>query len=591
MRDGGFLINDFWRLRFEGINRLYGTGSIERLAASHVVVVGLGGVGSWTVEALARSGVGSLSLVDLDEICISNTNRQVHALSHTVGSSKASALAERLALINPDCAVCVCEEWLSVDGAGALIDEEILVARARLQAAARAQAGPVPDVNIDGAGVLPSSRGAFDLWLTQIDPARSMPPPAPAVTLLPNLAVVDAIDNYADKAALLAACARRRVRCVSVGGAGGLTDPTMIRVADLTAAGSSLLKQTRGEMRRRHGFPAGSPRWNTEWGIRAVYSIEAGRAARLARPKGGKPAAGQPRADCDRFGTACFATGAVGFVAAAEVVNPLATAAAPPPAFQGLSEGAFSAGTDPKIAGRADPERAGGADPEMAGRADPEMAGGADPGMAGGADPRMADEADAGAADSGSERGGSALACDAGEHLPSYPVSGDSWSEVPATSGAPRSGQPRMCAAGSGRSSLDGRPAMAGKATVARGLWPGMDERPLAGRTAVGSDASPWCISRSPAAPRPLAGARPPPFSSHRLLRSQLRRRSSVRLIDETLPGAALDVIAHPPPRVFDSHSHCHAVPTRTDLPFSLAPPPSPSYPSPPSLAPTPFPP
>lgn len=559
MRDGGLLINDLWRLRFEGINRLYGTGSIERLAASHVVVVGLGGVGSWTVEALARSGVGSFSLVDLDEVCISNTNRQVHALSHTVGSSKASVLADRLALINPDCAVCVREEWLNVDGAGALIDEEMAVARARLQIAARAQTGPVPDAHSDGdAAFLQGSIGAFEPWLAQMALPRSMPPPAPAVVLLPNLAVVDAIDNFADKAALLAACARRRVRCVSVGAAGGLTDPTMVRAADLTLAGDHLLKQTRGEMRRRHGFPAGSPRWNAEWGIRAVYSIEAGRAAHQAKPKGRGPTGGLPRADCDRFGTACFATGAMGFAAAAEVVSPLATAAAPPAALQGVSEGTL---------------------PEL------QIAGGADPGLAGGADPEIQDTVDGVYAGGG---GGADSGVDGGTQLPSSPIAGGGGSDAPTATGVARSGVPRMCAAWDGRRRLDGVPAtqtpMARAGWGACGaLWPALEARLPAGRHAAGSGASPEAAASgaspggtapSPDAPRPAAGTWPFACSSHRLRSQQLgaRRRSSVRLSgDGASPGAVLHIPPPLQPRLFDSHSHCHAVPTRTAIPFHSA--------------------
>ena len=93
------------RLRFEGVGRLYGPGTLANLAGSHVCVVGLGGVGSWAVEALARSGVGSLTLMDPDEVCISNTNRQTNALRGTVGRSKAKVLAERVAEINPECRV------------------------------------------------------------------------------------------------------------------------------------------------------------------------------------------------------------------------------------------------------------------------------------------------------------------------------------------------------------------------------------------------------------------------------------------------------------------------------------------------------
>ena len=91
--------------RFGGIARLYGQEAVERLAASHVAVVGIGGVGSWAAEALARSGIGRISLFDLDDVCVSNTNRQVHALEGQVGRPKVTVMAERIQAINPACTV------------------------------------------------------------------------------------------------------------------------------------------------------------------------------------------------------------------------------------------------------------------------------------------------------------------------------------------------------------------------------------------------------------------------------------------------------------------------------------------------------
>ena len=88
--------------RFGGIARLYGMPALEKFSQSHVMIIGLGGVGSWTAEALARSGIGKLSLVDLDDLCVTNINRQIHATTHTIGQSKATALAQRIHLINPE---------------------------------------------------------------------------------------------------------------------------------------------------------------------------------------------------------------------------------------------------------------------------------------------------------------------------------------------------------------------------------------------------------------------------------------------------------------------------------------------------------
>ena len=94
-----------WEERFGGIARLFGKPALVRLSGAHVCVVGVGGVGSWTVEALARSGVGRLTLIDLDEVCVTNINRQLPALGDTVGRAKVDVLAERVRLINPECVV------------------------------------------------------------------------------------------------------------------------------------------------------------------------------------------------------------------------------------------------------------------------------------------------------------------------------------------------------------------------------------------------------------------------------------------------------------------------------------------------------
>ena len=110
-----------YRLRFDGVARALGADAAARLRAAHVCVVGLGGVGSWAVEALARSGVGALTLVDLDEVCVSNTNRQLHALRDSVGRPKADVLAERVAAINPACAVRVVADFVTAANADALV--------------------------------------------------------------------------------------------------------------------------------------------------------------------------------------------------------------------------------------------------------------------------------------------------------------------------------------------------------------------------------------------------------------------------------------------------------------------------------------
>lgn len=101
--------------RFGGIARLYGRQALERLAASHVAVVGIGGVGSWAAEALVRTGVGEISLFDLDDICVTNTNRQLHTLCDNIGRPKVEVMAERLRAINPHCTVHAIADFVTRD--------------------------------------------------------------------------------------------------------------------------------------------------------------------------------------------------------------------------------------------------------------------------------------------------------------------------------------------------------------------------------------------------------------------------------------------------------------------------------------------
>ena len=110
------------RDRFGGIDRLYGAGALARLGACHVTVVGVGGVGSWAVEALARSGVGKLTLVDADDLCVSNTNRQLPALEGQYGRAKIEAMAERCRAINPGITLDLRPQFLTPANLGELLD-------------------------------------------------------------------------------------------------------------------------------------------------------------------------------------------------------------------------------------------------------------------------------------------------------------------------------------------------------------------------------------------------------------------------------------------------------------------------------------
>ncbi len=257
------LMNESYTSRFGALGRLYGAAALPRLRAAHVAVVGLGGVGSWAVEALARSGIGALTLIDLDDVCITNTNRQAHALMGMVGRPKVSVLAERVRAINPECRVLAMPEYFTTESA-----ERILAAR-------------------------------FD-WL------------------------IDAVDGMTNKTNLIAACVQHGQRMLTVAGAGGRTDATRIRTGDLgESQGDELLRMVKKKLRRDHGFARGE---GNHYGIPCVYSKEKpvfpwadGTCATEREP------GTSLRLDCaSGLGTGVFVTGAFGFVAAGEVVRRIA---------------------------------------------------------------------------------------------------------------------------------------------------------------------------------------------------------------------------------------------------------------------------
>ena len=158
--------------RFGGIARLYGQRALGSFSQAKVCVVGIGGVGSWAAEALARAGINQITLIDMDDICITNTNRQIHAMQGTVGCLKTEVMAERIRAINPDCEVIEVDDFVTADNLAEHIKRE------------------------------------FDY-------------------------VVDAIDSVKAKVALIAFCKRNKIPVIVAGGAGGQMDPTQITVADL----------------------------------------------------------------------------------------------------------------------------------------------------------------------------------------------------------------------------------------------------------------------------------------------------------------------------------------------------------------------
>ena len=258
-------LSEDYLARFGGIGRLYGAAALPKLAAAHVCVIGVGGVGSWVVEALARSGIGRLTMIDLDDVCVTNTNRQLPALSDTVGRPKVDVLAERVRAINPDCEVTAITEFVIESSAERLL------------------------------------AGRFDF-------------------------VVDAVDRMSIKAMIIGICRRNGTPVLTIGSAGGRRDPTQIKTVDLGLAGRDLLlQQTRRKLRRDFGFPKSTDGSALVMGVPCVFSTEKpvfpwadGSCSTEAEPGMDESL----RLDCaSGFGAATFVTGAFAFVAAAEVVR------------------------------------------------------------------------------------------------------------------------------------------------------------------------------------------------------------------------------------------------------------------------------
>lgn len=254
--------------RFGGIARLYGETALAGFRSAHVCVIGVGGVGSWVVEALARSAIGHLTLIDPDNIAESNINRQIQAITTTLGQAKVSALAQRIAQINPFCCVTQIEDFVTPDNL-----DQMLGAR------------------------------GFDY-------------------------VIDAIDSVRAKTALIAYCRAKAIPLITIGGAGGQVDPTKIEIRDLCRTEQEpLLAKVRKRLRSQYGFPRGT---KNNFGIDAVFSMEplrfpdSGEACSLDGDERRQGAAGVTGLNCAGFGSAMVVTASFGMVAAAQVLRKLA---------------------------------------------------------------------------------------------------------------------------------------------------------------------------------------------------------------------------------------------------------------------------
>ncbi|WP_338845440.1 tRNA cyclic N6-threonylcarbamoyladenosine(37) synthase TcdA [Massilia sp. W12] len=253
--------------RFGGIARLYGADGLARLQRAHVCVIGVGGVGSWVVEALARSAVGALTLIDLDHVAESNINRQIQALSSTLGMAKVEALAQRIAQINPRCQVNLVEDFIAADNLREFLGD--------------------------------AAAPRFDY-------------------------VVDAIDSVKAKAALIAWCKQHGLPLVTIGGAGGQIDPGKIAIRDLARTEQEpLLAKVRKILRREYGFARGE---KNKYGIDAVFSMEPLRYPETDASCEVDAAAGVSGLNCAGFGSATVVTASFGMQAAGLVLRRLAGA-------------------------------------------------------------------------------------------------------------------------------------------------------------------------------------------------------------------------------------------------------------------------
>jgi tRNA threonylcarbamoyladenosine dehydratase len=256
--------------RFDRMGRLVGDTKMKKLMDSHVMIIGLGGVGSWAAESIVRSGVGEVSLVDFDEICITNFNRQLHALQGMVGSQKSDVMAARMKQINPQAKIHSITKFYNSD-----YSDEIFVKR--------------PDY------------------------------------------VIDAIDNVTAKCHLLAYCKKENIPVVCATGSGGRMDPSQVKIADLAhTQNDPLAREIRRILRERYGFPTEEKK---PFGIKAVFSPETYSAPEELKYDGGKgfrcvcPQGDNPYFNCDNrnliLGNASFVTGTFGLFCASIVVRDL----------------------------------------------------------------------------------------------------------------------------------------------------------------------------------------------------------------------------------------------------------------------------
>ncbi len=247
--------------RFGGIGRLYGRKSLEKVRNSHILIIGIGGVGSWVAESLARTGIGAMTLVDLDDVCVTNINRQVLAVSSSVGQFKVDVMKKRVLDIQPHCKVETKQCFFNPKNLETIFDQK------------------------------------YDF-------------------------VVDACDDFTNKCYLIDHCRKNKIPLVVMGGAGGKTDPLQIRLTDMaTSANDRLLAKLRKKLRQDFAFPLET---EGNFGVWAVWSHERAVYPTANGCLTYKPPGLAKNMDCEEgFGSASFVTGAFAFAATSLILKEL----------------------------------------------------------------------------------------------------------------------------------------------------------------------------------------------------------------------------------------------------------------------------
>jgi tRNA A37 threonylcarbamoyladenosine dehydratase len=204
-------MSEHYASRFSGIKRLYGSKALTIFKNSHFCIIGIGGVGSWVAEALARSGIGKITLIDMDDLCVTNINRQVHALTCHIGQQKIKVMAERCKQINPDIEIACIDDFID-------------------------------------------KQNCFEYLTNDMD------------------YVFDCIDSIHAKVAVIAHCKRNKYPLLTCGGAGGQMDPTKIQVIDLAhTTQDPLAARVRSELRSNFNFTSNTKR---KFNVDCVFSTE-----------------------------------------------------------------------------------------------------------------------------------------------------------------------------------------------------------------------------------------------------------------------------------------------------------------------------